>query len=683
MCLSCRRLWTAVQALWSTLYVTSGGALLTAGVFFAISLPEHLHLYGTLCAGAWNIIIGIAGGMVACISDFSPKRQESLLYMAVSILVVNCINLTLMEYWFYVVDVPKLLGQYTNHLLIEYACFVTRIASAVVLVVAFLDSQFSFCSMQSAPKPQGPKKVRGSHEQVSDIEYIIPRPKNSKPSPQPPYDAYAQSWVFDAENNASCSNSKDHGGYFRVVQNGTPKKPSSGGGRSTRGMHNGIVKETSHLIDNPVVQIEEASDDSNSGRSDRKLCYMKSFSRSQSPVALSSASSSQVSLDAPPPHEGAASDIVTAVVSPPAIYQCLEKLTEPTIYRTRLNTALSSKDEDYYQAPQAIVMRKVEATSPRVEKVQYASLMKELQKAIISKKDPPSVTSPQSNASDSDKTHTTSKSSSRSEGQKSSDADFSKELEAALQLIQDLESPNTVETPSDAVKSPLVPPSGAALAVWRGSDVSESSDKTLSAVGSLAEMTSPMSDGQPAGMTELLKAHQQAEVKGIVAAPTGWPLWNHGSIPVHYPDSQSTSGYSSPTQGPTPNWSTTSSVSGSNPELKPTSYSIRNTDSSTVISLYSSTPIPAKSRSVTMVKITSDEPRQQTLTTFRPQPPPQSNWKLNSLLRKKKHVGLPPELESAIIKSESLAYLTDLELLARHQRNQEMQRVRNPLCRVL
>lgn len=57
-----------------------------------------------------------------------------------------------------------------------------------------------------------------------------------------------------------------------------------------------------------------------------------------------------------------------------------------------------------------------------------------------------------------------------------------------------------------------------------------------------------------------------------------------------------------------------------------------------------------------------------------------AGWKLNSLLRRKKqNTTLPklaPELEGAIIKSESLAYLSDLELLARHQRNQEMQRVR-------
>lgn len=137
-----------------------------------------------------------------------------------------------------------------------------------------------------------------------------------------------------------------------------------------------------------------------------------------------------------------------------------------------------------------------------MEKVQYASLMKELQKAIVNKKEPSNITSPQSNTSDSattasdDKTHT-SKSSSRSDGTKNSDADFSKELEAALQLIQDLESPNTIETPSET-KSPLDGGQPRALAVWRkNSDGSEGSEKTLSAVGSLAEITSPMAECQP------------------------------------------------------------------------------------------------------------------------------------------------------------------------------------------
>lgn len=127
--------------------------------------------------------------------------------------------------------------------------------------------------------------------------------------------------------------------------------------------------------------------------------------------------------------------------------------------------------------------------------------MKELQKAIVNKKEPSSITSPQSNTSDSatasDDKNPTSKSSSRSEGTKNSDADFSKELEAALQLIQDLESPNTIETPSET-KSPQNGGQTRALTVWRNSsDGSEGSEKTLSAVGSLAEITSPMAECQP------------------------------------------------------------------------------------------------------------------------------------------------------------------------------------------
>lgn len=240
------------------------------------------------------------------------------------------------------------------------------------------------------------------------------------------------------------------------------------------------------------------------------------------------------------------------------------------------------------------------------------------------------------------------------------------------------------------------------------------------------------------------------------------------SVRIHYPESQSTSGYSSPTHGPTPVWSTTSSINGSHPEIKPTSYSIHNTNSATVISLYSS-PNQTKAKSITLVKITSDETAKLPIDkgTNMPNKKNSSNteldsgvdsvnsyendsvrskgansvrsngtnsvssnrtnsvdgydlnavihaydtsttkntkrsstaektwsiplhttgWKLNSLLRRKKQSTtlpkLAPELEGAIFKSESLAYLSDLELLARHQRNQELQRVRFFLKRLM
>lgn len=492
------------------------------------------------------------------------------------------------------------------------------------------------------------------------------------------YNAYSQSWVFDAEN-AGSSNHTDS--PYLKLKNGsnTPKK------QPNTELQNGILNDTAHLIDNPVVHIEEASDDSTSN-SDRKLCYMKSFSRSASPVILS-ASSSQLSLNDSNPNN-------------PQIYECLEKLTDPTIYRSRLDSALSNKDEEqHYQAPQGAT-RRVDSVSPNVEKVQYASLMMELQRAITNKKVPNS-TSPQSasNSTASDKTQTNSRSSSRHESSRSegknSDAEFSKELEAALQLIQDLESPNTVETPSDAKSDGKEPRH---LAVWRNSDASES-ERTLSAVGSLAEITSPLIECQP----ELYTFKPSVNGKGAC-------------VVVQYNgDSQSTSGYSSPTHVHTPNWSAASSVNGSSNDIvKPMSYSIHNTKSTAVISLYSPESTLSKGKSVTLVKISgenvplylkpndhvhnskvlSDFANNNYLDTTRGSKSSSENsrksepqrrasqgtpvWKVKSLLSKKKQ-SLPrlcPELEGAIIKSESLAHLTKLELLARHQRNKEIQRVR-------
>lgn len=441
---------------------------------------------------------------------------------------------------------------------------------------------------------------------------------------------------------------------------------------STPEISNGILNDTTHLIDNPVVHIEEASDDSTSN-SDRKLCYMKSFSRSTSPAVLS-ASSSQLSLNA-------------SNANNPPIYECLEKLTDPTIYRTRLNSALSNKDgeEQHYQAPQPAALRRVESISPNVEKDQYASLMKELQKAITSKKEP-NVTSPQSTSGSvtvSEKTQTNSRSSSHHDSSKNSDTEFSKELEAALQLIQDLESPNTIDTPSDA-KSSL---DGKPLMVWRGSDASES-EKTLSAVGSLAEIASPLTECQP----ELYSFRPPANGK-------------NACVVVQYSDSRSTSGYSSPTltsSNQTPTWSAASSVDGSNNELgKPLTYSIYNTKSAAVISLYPQDKTQSKANAVTLVKISGETVPAFPTPTFKPddsqyQPYEKQNddlvdnktvpqrrssitavWNVKSLLRRKKTLPkLCPELEGAIIKSESLAYLTKPELLARHQRNKEIQRVR-------
>lgn len=50
----------------------------------------------------------------------------------------------------------------------------TSISTTVAIVTSFLDSQFTFCSMQRSPRPN-----KSIHEQISDIEYILPRVRSN------------------------------------------------------------------------------------------------------------------------------------------------------------------------------------------------------------------------------------------------------------------------------------------------------------------------------------------------------------------------------------------------------------------------------------------------------------------------------------------------------------------------
>lgn len=446
--------------------------------------------------------------------------------------------------------------------------------------------------------------------------------------------------MFEAENSNSNNAASP---YLKLPQE---SDSPIGNGKDTSSESVKVASEETIIIANPVVHIEEASDESNSN-SDRKLCYMKSFSRSTSPAVLSAASS-QISLDD----------------NNPPIYECLEKLTEPSVYRSRLNTALSVREEEgvgtHFTASSP---KKAEISSPRAsDQVQYASLMVELEQALSKKDKTHTILSPdtQTNSNSSRQDDSSSKSESHRTDFKSSDADFSKELEAALQLIQDLESPNTVETPSETCGQ-------RPLAVWRHSDAS-GSEKTLSAVGSLAELTSPM--------TECLPDLRRPSLTGKIP-----------SIVVQCSDSQSTSGYSSPTRKWAPNWSANSSIDGSSADLRK-NFAIKNINSTAVISLFGPDQNnPQANKSVTIIKLNNDDVANNNVDGKLPDKSlvrrsssgggNLAPWNVKSLLRKKKPIPrLSAELESAIIKSESLAHLTDIELLARHERNREIQRVR-------
>ncbi|KAL1518202.1 hypothetical protein ABEB36_001863 [Hypothenemus hampei] len=665
MVAGCKKLWIALQLLWGTLYVVCGSFQLM-GVIFCLVVIRELSLYSVLVAGSWNIVMGIAGITWSCIGPRARKKQEILLYLAFSVLSVNTVTAVLTEWDLYFFDMSKLSSAYSNHALINCAIFVIRIAVATVIVVAFLDCQFAFCSIQTFSECDKTNEARTTHEQVSDIEYIIPRHDSVKVAggklPQR-YETYGQSWVFDT-TEAGTSNGMTPSSGKAHMQNGLAKNPL--------GRPKVPMKNVTQILENPVVHVDEVSDDSTS-HSDRKIVHMKSFSRSTSPVILSN-TSSQISLNQ----------------ATPPISEYLEKLTEPQIYRSRLNTVVSRKSQEeeaaaaeeeekegHYQSPQTLI--KPVATSQ--EPVHYSSsLMKELQKAISNKNKVPSNGS-----------------SSQSESQspsRSSDVEFSKELEAALQLIQDLESPNTPGATSQKTKSMR-------------------SEKTLSPDGSLTEISSPTDDSVIMRKEPSLSPELKSGKQGVPATAR--------TFFYYHPDSQSTSGYSSPSHVPTPiNWSTTSSLNGSQRDIiilsppKPTiSYHIHQNNQSksaaTVISLFttttpqSSAPVSLerasgkgeKVKSVSLVEIAGDH----LATTVRLNNSSNCGLKrksssisakgwsvMSSLLRRRRSpaiVGstdmpkLCAELEDAIIKSESLAYLTEEELIARARRNDEMLRVRN------
>lgn len=265
-------------------------------------------------------------------------------------------------------------------------------------------------------------------------------------------------------------------------------------------VHRTHSAEPKMCVVNPIVRVEQVSEESNGNRN---LNYMKSFSRTPSPAALSDSSSQDSSTN-------------------PPIYECLERLTEPTLYRSRLNTAISLNAESsgFAVSPKPVRPRSEIFTKDRfyvvegldfTEKVQYASLMVELQQTFLSKKkmfqqpaSPQSASGSVAVENSPEKIQCDSKGSSCQEssqddsqrtGHKESDAEFSKELEAALQLIQDLESPNTIETPSETCRSieeveMLLPSAPVVCVQWENSECDPSVPEEVNSQGKESESSS-------------------------------------------------------------------------------------------------------------------------------------------------------------------------------------------------
>lgn len=314
----------------------------------------------------------------------------------------------------------------------------------------------------------------------------------------------------------------------------------------------------------------------------------------------------------------------------------------------------------------------------------YASLLAELEQSLQEKKMITSFSPDNTSLSTSDnKFGSSSKSSSK-------DLEFSKELEAALQLIQELETPSEGPFFGDLKQLPMTQQ-------MARSD----SEKTLSAAVSLpSPEAGPLVDTlSPVAVTD--STHKLVISVRPAASSISAPS-HHGKtiFNVHEPSSQSTSGYSSPSSSNLHRDYESSEASGcsnrtlnsfgcnNDVQMMPSS-SARTSSSSTsyydnphFISTFVG-PIIQKSPiySNNNYPVGNSKPNIDYNLIAKPSlaAPQRSNSSANKsfLLFKKRSTLMPQsDFQNRIFKPECLAYLTEDELVQRHQLNRNVIRVR-------
>ncbi|XP_065339658.1 uncharacterized protein LOC135939288 [Cloeon dipterum] len=571
------------HVLWGLCYVAAGAVQLVAGLFALKWLPV-LGLGTNIVSGSWNLLAGITCALIAGLAtELNAGRLNALLCISISVLAVDAVNLAILELYEWPFLVTKadqdIIKQRSMEKLVCYARLSTSVSSFLIVIIALLDTHISFCVLHNRKTSKRRAETNNAAPDpiLNDMEYILPRrPTNldddddeeqhhltSNPNS-------AQAWVFDTGPIGGCAT--------EVKTRLSTDEPLSACNRP----NTYLLSRTPQQSNKVVVKLEvPAYEDRTS------LNFMRSFSRTPSPTC---------SLSHP-------------------IYESVDKRTATVSPRARLYTA------DYAYAKHhrpgsstdtARTHRRSESCDTRPHSVssfhpptvasstaatpsgkyQYASLMMELEQAIQNKKDDDEEGSPVGSGSTDPSTL-----------KDNSDTEFSKELEAALQMLQDLGSPNTIETPSEPSRS-------------------------------ITTMPPPAVE-----MKKLAVVHEGRSSRA------------------------SSSGYSSPTL--------TGSLSHLFPPPPPplpgavgsSSCSIqRRDDNSTVITVNSSDS--AESKAVSTVDLNPD--------------PVSDFFKIGTwgtgTNNSRTSSGIGHDLENALLQTESLACLSELELLARHCRQKAEQR---------
>lgn len=302
----------------------------------------------------------------------------------------------------------------------------------------------------------------------------------------------------------------------------------------------------------------------------------------------------------------------------------------------------------------------------------YASLLAELEQSLQEKKMQSSISPDNTSLSTSDKFGSSSKSSSK-------DLEFSKELEAALQLIQELETPS--EGPFfDVAKTNSM---NAAQTLARSD-----SEKTLSAAVSLpSPETGPLVDTtSPAASSD--STHKLVINVRPAASSSSRNGKHNFSIQCNEPSSQSTSGYSSPSSSnlySMQDYTSSSETTCSDRTLN--SFGCTN-DVQVPLQPHQQPSFSANHISQTHFINIIDAARKHVPGTamndfcnpiaLTASSASRSNHCANKsfLLFKKSSKLMPqPDFQSRIFKPECLAYLTEEELVQRHQLNRNVIRV--------
>lgn len=462
---------------------------------------------------------------------------------------------------------------------------------------------------------------------------------------------YAKSWVFEGTGEEAYHQPGDSSSVS-ICSSNSPTHVAGGGG-STSKSKNHKKGHSSKLSD---------------ATSERFNAQMSSFSRCATP--------------SPIPNSGQATptNIIYADYLSPSHNARGHKTNRLTVdYITTVDPAIGTVVTPTLVATSSTVPSKYtiktqiqssngpSSISSQQDDSQYASMLAELEQSLIEKKIQATNMSPD----DTSLTASTDKFGSSKSSSK--DLEFSKELEAALQLIQDLETPS--EGPADGTLSQ----SANAVAKVARSE----SEKTLSAAISLpSPEQGPYKLQTPDAQTPQNGKHDEyhRRTNAIHIEPSS--------------HSTSTSGYSSPNSFSSNVRLSHASSGVSNSTIRD---SVCSSDQSNVVRIYieqnSPCITPTPNNHSTMAPMTTTKFQSNSKQNHAKDHMPNdskeikmingkdkhSNDSLNkSYLLFKKRTKLMPhsDFQNRIFKSECLAYLTDEELVARHKCNRDVIRVR-------